>query len=75
MLDLVNRTECEGHTFEILRLEKKGEWWHAHFAVDGVKYPPFDEPACNVDGLTREQFLYYMRAQSLTMMQHVQETA
>jgi hypothetical protein len=70
VLDLVNRTEIQGHSFEIISLKRAGDHWLAQFAVDGRKYPPFYEPASNVIGMTEQEFLRHMKAQSITMMQY-----
>lgn len=66
--------ELAGHRFEILRLEAMGEMWYAQFAVDGRPYPAFFEPKQNVHHLSEEDFLAYMKCQSLTMVTHVEQT-
>lgn len=69
VLGVIDTLETASHSFEILLLRKEGEWWHAQFAIDGVKCPDFFEPAFNVEGLREEDFLRYMKAQSLAMSQ------
>jgi hypothetical protein len=65
--------EIVGHRFEILRLESMGEMWYAQFAVDGRPYPAFFEPKSNVDAMKEDEFLAYMKCQSLTMVAHVEQ--
>jgi hypothetical protein len=65
--------EIVGHRFEILRLESMGEMWYAQFAVDGRPYPAFFEPKSNVDTMKEDEFLAYMKCQSLTMVAHVEQ--
>lgn len=67
--------ELEGHTFEIISLYKDGPNWTARFAVDGIPYPPFCEPQCNIDSVPDELFLDYMKAQALTMVEAVMQGA
>ncbi len=67
--------ELEGHRFEILHLEPRGEHWLAQFAVDGKPYPPFFEPKQNVVGFDEELFLKHMRSQALTMQEYVEQKA
>jgi hypothetical protein len=59
--------ELVGHRFEILRLESMGEQWYAQFAVDGRPNPPFFVPKSNVFHMQEDEFLEYMKCQSLTM--------
>jgi len=65
--------ELAGHRFEILRLESIGEMWYAQFAVDGKPYPAFFEPKSNVHYMREDEFLAYMKSQSLTMMAYVEQ--
>ena len=64
--------ELAGHRFEIMRLESVGEMWYAQFAVDGKPYPAFFEPKSNVHEMPEEDFLAYMKCQSLTMVSYVE---
>jgi len=66
--------EIAGHRFEIMRLEQMGDFWLAQFAVDGRPYPSFFEPKSNVHHMREEEFLAYMKCQSLTMVAHVEQT-
>jgi hypothetical protein len=68
-----NYPELAGHRFEILRLESLGDMWYAQFAVDGRPYPPFFEPKSNVHYMPEDEFLAYMKCQSLTMVCYVQQ--
>jgi hypothetical protein len=61
----LDRLEVASHTFERLVLEKFLDCWRVQFAIDGVKHELFHEPAANVDGMTAEEFLTYIKAQSL----------
>lgn len=65
--------ELEGHVFEIIRLNKVGENWEVRFAVDGIPYPVFCEPHCNVARLKDDEFMDYMKSQALTMVQAVEQ--
>jgi len=67
--------ELAQHTFEILKLDRRGENWLAQFAVDGVPYPPFYEPHSNVVELSNEDFLDHMKASALTMVEAVRSGA
>lgn len=67
--------ELEGHSFEILKLDKVSEHWLAQFAVDGKPYPPFFEPHHNVVELNEEEFLDHMKSQALTMQEYVEQKA
>lgn len=64
-LDSLNRLEIAGHRFELIRLEKVGEYWLVQFAIDGKKRDPFHEPHSNVEHMSREQFMTHLKAQSL----------
>lgn len=64
--------ELQGHSFERIHLEKRGECWLAQYAVDGKLYPPFFEPHENVAELSEEEFFDYMKSQALTMQQYVE---
>lgn len=66
-------SELAGHQFELLRLEQMGEMWYAQFAIDGRPYPAFFEPKQNVHHMTEEDFLAYMKCQSLTMVTYVEQ--
>ena len=50
-----------------------GEMWFAQFAVDGKPYPAFYEPKSNVYHMPEDEFLAYMKCQSLTMMSYVEQ--
>lgn len=65
--------EIAGHRFEILRLESMGDQWLAQFAVDGKPYPAFFEPKSNVHHMPEDDFLAYLKCQSLTMMIYVEQ--
>lgn len=70
---MLESLELEGHTFELLQMDKQGENWLARFAVDGVPYPPFYEPHVNVIEMPSDQFMIHMKAQALTMVQAVEQ--
>ena len=74
-MDGIGYPELEGHSFEILKLEKPSEHWLVQFAVDGKPYPPFFEPHHNVADLKEEEFLSHMKSQALTMKEYVEQTA
>jgi hypothetical protein len=64
----VDRLEVSGHAFERIVLEPFFDCWRCQYAIDGVKHELFHEPKENVAGLaTEEEFLTYMKAQSLGM--------
>lgn len=65
MLEDLNRLETSGHKFELIRLERVGEYWLVQFAIDGKKYDPFHEPHSNVRNMNHEQFMLHLKAQSL----------
>ena len=56
-----------------MRLESMGEMWYAQFAVDGRPYPAFFEPKSNVHSMKEDEFLAYMKCQSLTMVAYVEQ--
>lgn len=65
--------ELEGHQFEILKLSREGENWLAQFAIDGIPFPPFYEPHCNVIEMKQDEFIDHMKSQALTVVQAVQQ--
>ncbi len=65
--------ELIGHDFEIVKLSKRGEEWHAQFAIDNTLYPEFMEPAANVAELNADDFINYMKSQALTMAAYWQQ--
>jgi hypothetical protein len=66
--------DLQGHTFEIIQLQRMGPEWLAQFAVDGIKYPAFLEPHANVADLEDESdFLHYMEGQALTYAQYLSD--
>jgi hypothetical protein len=72
---VIGYPELEGHRFEMLHLEPRGEHWLAQFAVDGRPYPPFFEPKQNVEGFDEQTFLDHMKSQALTMQEYVEQKA
>jgi hypothetical protein len=65
--------DIQGHQFEILTLRREGEMWLAQFAIDGRKYPAFYEPYSNTVEMREEEFLPYMKSQSLAMMEYTRQ--
>lgn len=72
-MEVLGYPELAGHRFELLRLESMGEMWYAQFAVDGRPYPAFFEPKSNVHHMPEDEFLAYMKCQSLTMVAYIEQ--
>jgi hypothetical protein len=65
--------ELSGHTFELLGLERRGEFWLAQFAVDGRKYEPFYDPYVNSLEMDESAFMSHLKSQSLGMVEYTCE--
>jgi hypothetical protein len=54
-----------GSLVEIVNLERHGEGWDVTAAVDGVKYQPWWESNHNVESLTEDELLAYLKEQAV----------
>jgi hypothetical protein len=62
--------ETSSHIFEIIRLEKVSDFWRCQMAIDGIKAPEFIEPHAHVAEMHSDEFLTYMKSQSLGMLEY-----
>lgn len=67
--------ETSSHVFEIIRLEKVSDFWLCQMAIDGRVSPEFIEPHAHVVELNGEDFLNYMKSQSLGMLEYSLQNA
>lgn len=66
----LDNLETKSHTFEIILLEKQNDFWRCQMAIDGMLSPEFIEPHAHVVEMNSEEFLTYMKSQSLGMLEY-----